>query len=66
VGGFSFLGIIKPKKKEKKLVRSFRLPQELDRRLSEIALENNQSKTNVLEDLLSYAIKKYDEEKSGK
>ena len=54
--------IIKPKDMVKRVMRSFRLKEDLDRKIKSICSETGESQTHVVESLLEFAIKAYEKE----
>ena len=61
----AMVAVIKPRKQEKRIFRSFRLRPDLVEMLEQIAAQTGESKTYVLESLLDYAIEAYEKEKKG-
>ncbi len=59
------MAVIKKKEKaEPKITRSYRIRADLVRKIEEIALDRDESRTYILESLLDYAIEAHEKEKS--
>jgi predicted DNA-binding protein len=56
------LPIIKPRDNVKRVVRSFRLSADLDKKLDKIATNVGETKTYVVESLLEFAVNAYEKE----
>ena len=57
------MAIIKKRKAVKRVVRSYRLREDLIKKIDSIALSHDESRTYILESLIEYGLEAYEKEK---